>query len=95
MPNTKLNQIEKKIEQLKAQKQALIAREKEKERKERTRRLIQIGATIESRLNLNLQETELLCNYLYNNPSILKDINKYVKTNLEPDILEDQLLNEK
>lgn len=46
--NQKLDKLEEKIKQLQAQKQALIAREKEKERKARTRRLIQIGAIIES-----------------------------------------------
>lgn len=45
---SKLNEIDEKIKKLKAQKQAILAREKEKERKARTRRLIQIGAIIES-----------------------------------------------
>lgn len=45
---TKIDKLELKINQLKAQKQAILAREKEKERKARTRRLIQIGAIIES-----------------------------------------------
>ena len=44
----KIDKIEQKINQLKAQKQALLAREKEKERKARTIRLIQIGAIIEN-----------------------------------------------
>ncbi|MBC6005041.1 hypothetical protein H8891_14750, partial [Paeniclostridium sp. NSJ-45] len=42
--NKKLNDIEEKIKQLKAQKQTLIQKEKEKERKARTKRLIEIGA---------------------------------------------------
>ncbi|MGL5354678.1 MAG: hypothetical protein ACRDA5_15400, partial [Clostridium sp.] len=42
------DKLDLKINQLKAQKQAILAREKEKERKARTRRLIQIGAIIES-----------------------------------------------
>lgn len=45
---SKVDKLELKISQLKAQKQAILAREKEKERKARTRRLIQIGAIIES-----------------------------------------------
>lgn len=44
----KIDKIEDKINQLKAQKQAIMSREKEKERKVRTRRLIQIGAIIEN-----------------------------------------------
>ena len=52
----KIDKIEQKINQLKAQKQALLAREKEKERKARTRRLIQIGAIIE---NMGIDNVEL------------------------------------
>ena len=52
----KTDKIEQKINQLKAQKQALLAREKEKERKARTRRLIQIGAIIE---NMGIDNVEL------------------------------------
>ena len=37
-----------KIKQLKAQKQSIINKEKEKERKARTKRLIEIGAIIDS-----------------------------------------------
>ena len=46
--NKKLNNIEEKIKQLKAQKQALILKDKEKERKARTKRLIEIGAIFDS-----------------------------------------------
>ena len=52
----KIDKIEQKINQLKAQKQAILAREKEKERKARTRRLIQIGAIIE---NMGIDNVEL------------------------------------
>ena len=45
--NKKLLDIEEKIKQLKAQKQAIINKEKEKERKARTKRLIVIGAIID------------------------------------------------
>ena len=46
--NKKLLDIEEKIKQLKSQKQAIINKEKEKERKARTKRLIEIGAIIDS-----------------------------------------------
>ena len=46
--NKKLIDIEEKIKQLKAQKQSIINKEKEKERKARTKRLIEIGAIIDS-----------------------------------------------
>lgn len=78
MTNEKVEHIEKKIQQLKAQKQAIIAREKEKKRKERTRRLIQIGALIESRLNLNLEEVEKMCDYLHNCPESFDKIKTYI-----------------
>ncbi|MFZ0446512.1 MAG: hypothetical protein WAM95_18165 [Bacillus sp. (in: firmicutes)] len=43
----RLEELEKKIEQIKVQKQQVESRLKEKQRKERTRRLIQIGAIFE------------------------------------------------
>lgn len=48
--NDILKKIDEKMAQLKAQRQAIINREKEKERKERTRRLIQNGALAEKYL---------------------------------------------
>lgn len=47
----RLKSIDEKIAQLKAQKQAITNREKEKQRKARTRRLIQLGALAEKYLN--------------------------------------------
>ncbi|MCS6105526.1 hypothetical protein DWV12_16895 [Clostridium botulinum] len=44
----KLSKLDEKIKQLQAQKNSILAREKEKERKARTRRLIQIGAIFDS-----------------------------------------------
>lgn len=43
----KLDQLEEKIKQLQNQKKAILQREKEKERKARTKRLIQIGDLFE------------------------------------------------
>ena len=43
----KLEELEKKMEQLKVQRKAIIAREKAAERKARTKRLIEIGAEVE------------------------------------------------
>lgn len=42
----KIEEQKKKIKQMQAQKNSLIAREKEKERKARTRRLIEMGALL-------------------------------------------------
>lgn len=51
----KINKLDEKIKQLQAQKNSLIAREKEKERKARTRRLIQMGASLKQ-LGIETQE---------------------------------------
>ncbi|MDR0813465.1 MAG: DUF3847 domain-containing protein [Oscillospiraceae bacterium] len=47
----KLEKTSTKIEQLKAQRDTILSREKERQRKERTRRLIQNGALAEKYLN--------------------------------------------
>ena len=48
----RIAELDKKIEQIKAQKKAILQREKQAERKARTKRLIQIGADRKStRLN--------------------------------------------
>ncbi len=49
---SRLEKIEQRIAQLEAQKKAILTREKAKERKARTRRLIQIGAIACKYLNL-------------------------------------------
>jgi hypothetical protein len=65
MSRPKLEEIDKKIQQLQAQKQAILNREKQKERKDRTRRLIEIGAIIEKGLNINSKYMALaLVDYL-------------------------------
>lgn len=51
MDSEQIKKIEQQMEQLKARKKALLAREREKERKARTRRLIQIGAIAEKYLH--------------------------------------------
>lgn len=42
----RIAELDKKIEQIKAQKKAILQREKQAERKARTKRLIQIGAEV-------------------------------------------------
>lgn len=43
----KIKKLEEQMQKLKDRKQKLLNQQKEKERKERTRRLIQLGATVE------------------------------------------------
>lgn len=50
-PEEKVQELEKKIEQMQAQKKALIAKENKIKRAARTRRLIQIGALSEKYFN--------------------------------------------
>lgn len=47
-PEERLAELNKKMEQLKAQKQRVQAQVNQKERKDRTRRLIQVGAIFEN-----------------------------------------------
>ena len=44
----RLERIHEKLEHMKAQRQDILAREKKRQRKERTRRLIQVGALSET-----------------------------------------------
>ena len=77
----KIEKIEEKINQLKAQKQALLTREKEKERKARTRRLIQIGAIIES---MGIDDVELAAKFkatFENNNSYNNWLNDFIEKN--------------
>lgn len=77
----KIDKIEEKINQLKAQKQALLAREKEKERKDRTRRLIQIGAIIES---MGIDDIKLAAKFkatFENNNSYNNWLNDFIEKN--------------
>lgn len=54
----KLQELNKKMEQLQNQKKALLARQKNEERKARTKRLIEIGAEIEAALGFSLDTPE-------------------------------------
>lgn len=51
----KLSKLDEKIKQLQAQKHSLLAREKEKERKARTRKLIEMGASL-NQIGIETQE---------------------------------------
>lgn len=63
-PEEQLNDLEKRMDQLKAKKQQLQVKINQKERKERTRRLIQIGAIFEKQFpkltELSLEEVSAI-----------------------------------
>jgi len=71
--------IDKKIGQLKAQKQILESREKDKQRKERTRRLIQIGAIMDNAGMKTVKQADAFSNELKNNPKIKEWFDKLMQ----------------
>ena len=77
----KLQELENKIKQLDAQKKQLEARAKDRERKERTRRLIQIGAIIES-LGIDSPEiAETFKRYMQDNQKTSDWLEKFIAEN--------------
>lgn len=65
----KIAALEKRMEQLKARKQKLQVELSQKERKERTRRLIQIGAIFEKHFEIqSIEEAEALVKHLQQFP---------------------------
>lgn len=55
----KLAELDKKLAQLQQQKKALLQREKQAERKARTKRLIEVGAVVEAALGYPLETEEM------------------------------------
>lgn len=78
---SKIDKLDEKIKQLKAQKQAIIAREKEKERKARTRRLIQIGAIIDSIGIDTVELADKFKEYFETNPKSKAWIENFISQN--------------
>ena len=79
--NKKLSDIEEKIKQLKAQKQAIINKEKEKERKARTKRLIEIGAIFDSIGINSLDLANEFKNHFTNNDKSKLWLEKFIEKN--------------
>ena len=81
MNEDKLKKIDEKMAQLKAQKQALLNIEKKKERKERTHRLIQIGAIIEKYFDIStIEEAEALGEIATADQQKTENLKRMVKT---------------
>ena len=84
--NTQRSTVEKKMEQLKAQRKAIIAREKAAERKARTKRLIEIGAEVEAALGYSLDTKEMILalgEFLRSQEQRGKFVTRAVKENLK------------
>ncbi len=79
--NKKLLDIEEKIKQLKAQKQSIINKEKEKERKARTKRLIEIGAIIDSMGVNSIDLANEFKNHFTNNEKSRLWLEKFIEKN--------------
>ena len=79
--NKKLNDIEEKIKQLKAQKQAIIQKEKEKERKARTKRLIEIGAIFDSMGITSIELANEFKNHFMDNEKSKLRLENFVEKN--------------
>ena len=78
---SKVDKLEEKINQLKAQKQAILSREKEKERKDRTRRLIQVGAIIENMGIDNIELADKFKSYFEFNEKSKTWLEKFIEEN--------------
>jgi len=68
----RLAKIDEKMEQMKAQRQDIFARDKKRQRKERTRRLIQIGAMTEKYFNvkdIQPKDFEIILQQLFAHPN--------------------------
>lgn len=78
----RIDQLAEKIKQLEARKKDLLARTKAKQRKERTRRLIQIGAIIES-IGINTPELAEKFKIQFNKPKVKEWIETFLKDNIE------------
>lgn len=55
----RIAELDKKMEQIKAQKKAILQREKEIQRKARTRRLIEVGGAVESVLGHPIKKEDI------------------------------------
>lgn len=75
----KINKIDDKIKQLQAQKNSILAREKEKERKARTRRLIQIGAIMDNMGIDSLEKANTFKVQFENNPTFKNWFETFLK----------------
>lgn len=76
----RIGSLDDKIKQLEAQKKQLEARAKEKERKERTRRLIQIGAIMDSIGIDTVEIADLFKQKVLNSEGIMSWINETKNT---------------
>lgn len=78
-PDEKLKELDERIKQLQAQKQQFLNKFKEEERKKRTRRLIQIGSTLDTIGMKNLKQANAFKDRLSNKPDFFEWFNSIMK----------------
>ena len=77
----RLQKIDEQMAKLKAQKQAILNRERAQERKDRTRRLIQMGAVIEKYFDIHtVEEAEALSQIATADHDKLENLKRMIKT---------------
>lgn len=84
----RINELDLKIEQIKAQKRQLESRAKAEERKKRTKMLIEIGGTVVKVLGRDIPHEDLP--KLYNFLMQQEERGKYFSRAMEPDIDENR-----
>ena len=78
----KIEKLGEKIKKLEVQKKQLEAITKEKSRKERTRRLIQVGAIMDSMGIDNIEIAERFKDYFINTPKSKEWLDKFIENDL-------------
>jgi ribosomal 30S subunit maturation factor RimM len=86
----RIQELSDKIKKLEAQKQLLEARTKDKLRKERTRRLIQIGAIMDNMGIDNIEIAEKFKNYFINTPKSKEWLDKFIIDEKSKDVQEEK-----
>ena len=85
MAEDRLKKIDEQISKLKAQKQALLNRDRAKDRKLRTRRLIQIGAIFEKCLEIgSVEEAEAFARIAAENPGSIEELKRLLTSSPAP-----------
>jgi len=78
----KIEEISEKIKKLETQKKQIEAITRNQERKDRTRKLIQIGAIMDSMGIDNIELAEKFKNYFINTPKSKEWLDKFITTDI-------------
>ena len=85
--NEQLQKIEQRMAQLKAQKDAILARERQKERKARTKRLIEVGAVVEKYLHVSTPvQAEWLGEFMTADQELFNQFVRFMAAKQKPEV---------